>query len=90
MEFTRYNSAEQAEISALMEQKQTGDFIRLYNNLVQHCFSHCANDFTTRSITRKEELCAHTCADKFLRHSERLTARFAEHQSTMSSPGSQA
>lgn len=73
------------------------DFMALYQNLVERCFSNCCNDFTSKALSSKEvrpalppalhstashscspspgplpqEFCVNTCADKFLKHSER-------------------
>ncbi|OAD74379.1 hypothetical protein PHYBLDRAFT_111688 [Phycomyces blakesleeanus NRRL 1555(-)] len=60
------------------------DFMNLYSNLVQRCFEDCANDFTTKAVSRKEESCVKMCADKFLKHSERVGARFSELSQTVS------
>ncbi|KAI7868448.1 mitochondrial import inner membrane translocase subunit TIM9 [Spinellus fusiger] len=60
------------------------DFLRLYSNLVQRCFDDCANDFTSKTLTEKENQCVNKCADKFLKHSERVGARFAELSETVS------
>ncbi|KAI8065833.1 Tim10/DDP family zinc finger protein [Gongronella butleri] len=87
MDFSRFNQAEQAQIAAMIEHKQMKDFLRLYSSLVQRCFDDCANDFTTKSITGKEETCVNKCADKFLKHSERVGARFAELSQQMAPPG---
>ncbi|KAI8997462.1 hypothetical protein BDB01DRAFT_771224 [Pilobolus umbonatus] len=54
MDFSRFNQAEQAQITAMIEHKQMKDFMRLYSNLVQRCFDDCATDFTTKSLTGKE------------------------------------
>jgi len=72
------------------------DFMSLYQNLVERCFTSCCNDFTSKALSSKEvrlgllslapppsngqahlsplaqqEFCVNTCADKFLKHSER-------------------
>ncbi len=72
------NSAEQMQFQRLIEGKQMKDFMRLYSNLVQRCFADCVNDFTSKSLTSKEESCILKCSDKFLKHSERVGQRFAE------------
>jgi len=72
------NSAEQMQFQRLIEGKQMKDFMRLYSNLVQRCFADCVNDFTSKSLTSKEESCVLKCSDKFLKHSERVGQRFAE------------
>jgi len=72
------NSAEQAQMGKIIEKKQMQDFMRLYSNLVERCFTSCCNDFTSKALGSKEEQCVLNCADKFLKHSERVGARFAE------------
>ncbi|KAK1921526.1 mitochondrial import inner membrane translocase subunit TIM9 [Papiliotrema laurentii] len=79
MDFSNFNPAEQQQVTRLIEKKQMGDFMRLYSGLVEKCFMACAQDFTSKALTNNEKTCAQNCADKFLKHSERVGARFAEH-----------
>ncbi|CDK24881.1 unnamed protein product [Kuraishia capsulata CBS 1993] len=72
------NGKEQQEFQKIVEQKQMSDFMRLYTNLVDRCFNDCVNDFTSNKLTGKEESCLSKCAEKFLKHSERVGARFQE------------
>lgn len=118
MDFSSFNSAEQAHMTKVIEKKQVSrwivaavgnkqvtdvtscgqmqDFLKMYTNLVERCFNACCNDFTSKALTSKEvshhsthdlngclnqsskETCVMNCADKFLKHSERVGARFAE------------
>ena len=70
--------AEQASMARVIDQKQMKDFMKLYTNLVERCFESCCNDFTSRALTNKEDTCIENCTTKFLKHSERVGARFAE------------
>lgn len=72
------NNREQQEFQQLVERKQMQDFMKLYSGLVQRCFSDCVNDFTSAAVTSKEETCITRCAEKFLKHSERVGQRFQE------------
>ncbi len=81
------------------------DFLRMYSNLVEKCFTSCCNDFTSKALSSKEarifftlfdgdifaypiltaafpanpqEQCVMNCTEKFIKHSERVGARFAE------------
>ncbi|KAI9509226.1 mitochondrial import inner membrane translocase subunit TIM9 [Russula earlei] len=78
MDFSAFNAAEQAHMTKVIEKKQMQDFMRMYSNLVERCFMSCCNDFTSKALSSKEEQCMMNCADKFLKHSERVGARFAE------------
>ncbi|TPX33775.1 hypothetical protein SmJEL517_g03415 [Synchytrium microbalum] len=62
------------------------DFMRLYGNLVDRCFNDCINDFTTKVVSEKEGTCLSRCTDKFMKHSERIGARFAEYNSQQQPP----
>ncbi|PKI83680.1 protein transporter tim9 [Malassezia vespertilionis] len=62
----------------VVEQKQMKDFMNLYTGLVERCFESCVNDFTSKSLTAKETTCISNCTQKFLKHSERIGARFSE------------
>ncbi|KAH3660497.1 hypothetical protein OGAPHI_007083 [Ogataea philodendri] len=50
----------------------------LYTNLVDRCFNDCVNDFTSSKLSTKEDTCLNKCAEKFLKHSERVGSRFQE------------
>ncbi|KAG6377228.1 Tim10/DDP family zinc finger protein [Boletus reticuloceps] len=78
MDFSQFNAAEQAHMTKVIERKQMQDFMRLYSGLVERCFNSCCNDFTSKALASKEEQCVLNCADKFLKHSERVGQRFAE------------
>ncbi|CDR46612.1 CYFA0S24e01112g1_1 [Cyberlindnera fabianii] len=77
------NQREQQQFQALVEQKQMKDFMRLYSNLVERCFTDCVNDFTSQKLTSKEEGCILKCSEKFLKHSERVGQRFQEQNAAL-------
>ena len=52
--------------------------LRMYNNLVEKCFSECVNSFRRKSLEKDEERCVSKCCEKFLKHSARVSVRFAE------------
>lgn len=79
MDFSHYNAAEREHIVKLLEQKQMRDFMKFYSSLVDRCFNDCINDFTSKTLTTKEETCIQRCTDKFLKHNERVGQRFAEY-----------
>lgn len=63
---------------AMIETMQTRDSLRMYNNLVEKCFSECVNSFRRKSLEKDEERCVSKCCEKFLKHSARVSVRFAE------------
>ncbi|KAL0250775.1 hypothetical protein CNBG_10035 [Cryptococcus deuterogattii R265] len=89
MDFSQFNGAEQAHMSKVIEKKQMQDFMRLYSGLVERCFNACAQDFTSKALTTNETTCVQNCTDKFLKHSERVGARFAEHNAEQMQGGGQ-
>ncbi|EAU86047.1 chaperone [Coprinopsis cinerea okayama7 len=78
MDFSTFNAAEQAHMNKIIEKKQMQDFLKMYSNIVEKCFMTCCNDFTSKALSSKEDQCISNCAEKFLKHSERVGARFAE------------
>ncbi|KAH7104963.1 chaperone [Auriculariales sp. MPI-PUGE-AT-0066] len=78
MDFSQYSPAEQAQLQRVFEKKQMTDFIKMYSGIVEKCFTSCCNDFTSKSLTSKEDACIANCADKLLKHAERVGSRFAE------------
>ncbi|KAG7529401.1 hypothetical protein FFLO_05673 [Filobasidium floriforme] len=72
------NPAEAAHMNKIIEKKQMQDFMKLYSGLVERCFNTCITDFTSKALTGRESTCTTNCVDKFMKHSERVGARFAE------------
>ncbi|KAF4554960.1 Mitochondrial import inner membrane translocase subunit tim9 [Elsinoe fawcettii] len=81
------NAQEQQELNSRLEKKQMSQFMNMYSNLVQRCFENCVDDFTSKSLTSKEEGCVMRCVDKFLKSSERLGQRFQEQNAAMMQSG---
>nr|CAG8597366.1 13796_t:CDS:2 [Entrophospora candida] len=78
MDFQMYNDAERAHIQKSIEQKQVRDLMKFYTNLVERCFNDCINDFTSKALNTKEVTCVNRCAEKFLKHNDRVGQRWAE------------
>ncbi|KAM0751673.1 mitochondrial import inner membrane translocase subunit TIM9 [Meredithblackwellia eburnea MCA 4105] len=87
MDASGMNPATAAAFEQLMQQKQMKDFMSLYQNLVERCFTSCCNDFTSKALSSKEESCITSCSDKFLKHSERVGLRFAEQNAELMARG---
>jgi len=83
MDMSSLSPAESAQMQRIIERKQMQDFMKLYSGLVERCFNSCVNDFTSKALSGKEETCVNNCTDKFFKHSERVGARFAEHNAEM-------
>ncbi|RDB18081.1 Mitochondrial import inner membrane translocase subunit TIM9 [Hypsizygus marmoreus] len=78
MDFSSFTSAEQAHMTKIIEKRQMTDFLKMYANLTEKCFNACCNDFTSKALSSKEDQCILNCTEKFIKHSERVGARFAE------------
>jgi len=78
-------AAEQRELQTRMDRKQMKEFMGMFSNLVERCFDHCVNDFTTKSLVSKETGCINRCVQKFMLSNERIGQRFAEQQAQMMS-----
>ncbi|KAF8908895.1 hypothetical protein CPB84DRAFT_98394 [Gymnopilus junonius] len=79
MDFSNFNAAEQAHMTKVIEKRQVD--ARLPSNVLKSCrkcFNTCCNDFTSKALSSKEETCIMNCTEKFIKHSERVGARFAE------------
>ncbi|KAL1679139.1 Tim10/DDP family zinc finger protein [Schizophyllum commune] len=78
MDMSNFSSAEQAHMTKVIEKRQMADFLQTYSKIVERCFTSCCNDFTSKTLSSKEETCVMSCTEKFMKHSERVGARFAE------------
>ncbi|KAL1323829.1 hypothetical protein HN51_034063 [Arachis hypogaea] len=70
--------ADQQRMASMMEQVQIRDSLRMYNSLVEKCFTDCVDTFKHKSLQKQEETCVKRCAEKFLKHSMRVGMRYAE------------
>nr|KYP68183.1 hypothetical protein KK1_021803 [Cajanus cajan] len=70
--------ADKQRMSAMIDQLQIRDSLRMYNSLVERCFNDCVDTFKHKSLQKQEETCVRRCAEKFLKHSMRVGMRFAE------------
>ncbi|KAH7844584.1 hypothetical protein Vadar_029669 [Vaccinium darrowii] len=70
--------ADKLKMATMIEQLQIRDSLRMYNSLVERCFTDCVDTFRRKSLDKQEETCVQRCAEKFLKHSMRVGMRFAE------------
>ncbi|KAE8813470.1 Mitochondrial import inner membrane translocase subunit Tim9 [Hordeum vulgare] len=73
-------------MSAMIEQLQMRDSLRMYNALVETCFKDCVDTFRRKTLDKQEESCVRRCAEKFLKHSMRVGMRFAELNQGVATP----
>eukprot|EP00049_Salpingoeca_infusionum_P024647 m.16540 g.16540 ORF g.16540 m.16540 type:complete len:90 (+) comp7108_c0_seq1:163-432(+) len=69
---------EQQRLQEFLQKKQLRDFIGLYNNLTEHCFTACCHEFKGRKLTDTEKSCVDVCFQKFIQSSNRIGQRFQE------------
>ncbi|CAH9079905.1 unnamed protein product [Cuscuta europaea] len=69
---------DKTRMSVMIDQLQIRDSLRMYNNLVERCFTDCVETFRRKTLDKQEETCVRRCAEKFLKHSMRVGLRFAE------------
>ncbi|XP_010535495.1 PREDICTED: mitochondrial import inner membrane translocase subunit TIM9 [Tarenaya hassleriana] len=69
---------DKARMGSMIDQLQLRDSLRMYNSLVERCFSDCVDNFTRKTLQKQEETCVMRCAEKFLKHTMRVGMRFAE------------
>ncbi|KAH7422484.1 hypothetical protein KP509_12G010600 [Ceratopteris richardii] len=50
----------------------------MYNSLVERCFMQCIDNFRRKTLDKQEESCVRVCAEKYLKHSMRVSLRFTE------------
>lgn len=58
----------------------------MYNNLVEKCFNNCVDNFRRKTLDKDEDKCIKRCAEKFLKHTARVSMRFAELNSGAATP----
>merc|ERR1711862_372462 len=70
----------QSEFMKKLEQMQMKESFTIYNALVERCFNTCVSSFRSRSLDKYETPCVENCAERYIKMSQRIALRFAEHQ----------
>ena len=55
---------EEKKMAAMIEGMQTRDSLRMYNNLVEKCFSTCVQSFRRKTLEKDEERCVSKCCER--------------------------
>mmetsp|Transcript_21763 Transcript_21763/g.50215 ORF Transcript_21763/g.50215 Transcript_21763/m.50215 type:complete len:99 (-) Transcript_21763:258-554(-) len=63
-----------------LEQMQLKDSLTMYNNLVERCFDPCVSNFRSKVVDKSEKACMENCASRYVKMTQRVGLRFAEHQ----------
>jgi len=69
---------EKKKMLKAIEKMQTRDSLRMYNTLVDTCYTNCVHKFLRKDLEDAEEKCIARCVEKYLKHSARTSLRFAE------------
>mmetsp|Transcript_27241 Transcript_27241/g.83971 ORF Transcript_27241/g.83971 Transcript_27241/m.83971 type:complete len:89 (+) Transcript_27241:1163-1429(+) len=77
---------QKAEFMQALNSMQMKDSLRMYNNLVESCFMHCVSSFRSQSLAGDEDECVKKCAEKYIKLTQRVGFRFAEHQAQQQPP----
>mmetsp|Transcript_27183 Transcript_27183/g.65973 ORF Transcript_27183/g.65973 Transcript_27183/m.65973 type:complete len:99 (+) Transcript_27183:56-352(+) len=71
---------QQQEFMKHLEQMQLKDSLTMYNNLVVRCFDGCVYSFRSKTLDKSETSCLENCAGRYIKMTQRVGLRFAEHQ----------
>jgi len=71
------------QLDAFMNELQARDSVKMFHGLVERCFYSCVNDFSSKTLTNKEEQCIYRCSDKWIKHTMRVARAFADHAALM-------
>jgi import inner membrane translocase subunit TIM9 len=52
----------------------------MYNTLVARCFDGCVTNFRSKALDKSEITCVEHCAGRYIKMTQRVGLRFAEHQ----------
>jgi import inner membrane translocase subunit TIM9 len=52
----------------------------MYNTLVARCFDGCVSNFRSKALDKSEITCVEHCAGRYIKMTQRVGLRFAEHQ----------
>jgi import inner membrane translocase subunit TIM9 len=71
---------QQKQFMEKLEQMQMKDSLTMYTTLVHRCFDECVFSFRSKTMDKKEGSCVENCASRYVKATQRVGLRFAEHQ----------
>ena len=71
---------QQQEFMRHLENMQLKDSLAMYNNLVERCFDGCVSSFRSKTLDKSETACVENCSARYVKMTQRVGLRFAEHQ----------
>ncbi|KAG6001688.1 hypothetical protein E4U21_003919 [Claviceps maximensis] len=75
--------AEQRTLEQRMQKRQVKEFMSAFGGLVEHCFTSCVDDFTSKAISTRENGCINRCVLKWMATQQRVSDRFQEHNAQL-------
>ncbi|PHH62688.1 hypothetical protein CDD81_6757 [Ophiocordyceps australis] len=76
-------TAEQRQLEQRMQKRQVKEFMGAFSGLVEHCFTSCVDDFTSKALSSRENGCMQRCVQKWMATQQRVSERFQEHNATV-------
>ncbi|CRK18510.1 hypothetical protein BN1708_000981 [Verticillium longisporum] len=74
---------EEAMLQQRLQKRQVKEFMNIFGNVVDHCFNACIDDFTSKTLSSRENGCITRCVQKQMFSRQRLSERFQEHNAEM-------
>eukprot|EP00529_Nitzschia_sp_RCC80_P034576 CAMPEP_0113460168 /NCGR_PEP_ID=MMETSP0014_2-20120614/10842_1 /TAXON_ID=2857 /ORGANISM="Nitzschia sp." /LENGTH=98 /DNA_ID=CAMNT_0000351801 /DNA_START=90 /DNA_END=386 /DNA_ORIENTATION=- /assembly_acc=CAM_ASM_000159 len=81
---------QQQEFMKHLEQMQLKDSLTMYNGLVERCFEGCVTSFRSKTLDKSEITCMEHCAGRYIKMTQRVGLRFAEHQAMQQKKAAEA
>ncbi|KAF1739069.1 Mitochondrial import inner membrane translocase subunit TIM9 [Beauveria bassiana] len=80
----RLSTSEQRTLEQRMQKRQVKEFMGAFGGLVDHCFTSCVDDFTSKALSSRENGCINRCVLKWMATQQRVSDRFQEHNAQLS------
>jgi mitochondrial import inner membrane translocase subunit TIM9 len=80
MDLNQLPEHEKQQLLAKLHEKQSRQFMDLYNTIVNKCFTDCVNSFTSESLNSDEKDCLKNCTIKQLKLTNRIGQQLADNQ----------
>ncbi|KAK0748846.1 mitochondrial import inner membrane translocase subunit tim-9 [Apiosordaria backusii] len=71
-------NSEQQILADRIQKWQMKQFMGIFGNLVDSCFTSCVDDFQSKALSGRETGCLSRCVSKWMATNERMGERFAE------------
>lgn len=71
------------QVDTAVQLRNFKDFLQLYNQMTENCFTRCVDEMNSRNLNRDEVSCVDLCSTKFINVNHKVMSLYVDVQSAL-------